>query len=75
MPSDDCPDGYKDRIGIHEVLEMSETIKEMTVRQATSDEVEKQARKEGMTTMFEDGIIKAAQGITTLEEVMRVTTE
>src|SRR3989338_5721524 len=75
VPGGDCPDGYKDSIGIHEVLEMSETIKEMTVRQATSDEVEKQARKEGMTTMFEDGIIKAAQGITTLEEVMRVTTE
>ncbi len=74
-PSDDCPDGYKDRVGIHEVLEMSETIKEMTVRRATSDEVEKQARKEGMTTMFEDGIIKAVQGITTLEEIMRVTSE
>ncbi|QQG45981.1 MAG: Flp pilus assembly complex ATPase component TadA [Candidatus Niyogibacteria bacterium] len=74
-PTADCPDGYKDRIGIHEVLEMSETIKEMTVRQATSDEIAKQARLEGMVTMFEDGIIKAAQGITSLEEIMRVTSE
>ncbi|MEK7567220.1 MAG: GspE/PulE family protein [Patescibacteria group bacterium] len=75
IPNADCPDGYKGRIGIHEVLEMSETIKNMTVRQATSDEIEKQARHEGMVTMFEDGIIKAAQGITSLEEVMRVTSE
>ena len=75
VPSAECPDGYKDRIGIHEVLEMSESIKNMTVRHATSDEVEKQARQEGMVTMFEDGIIKAAQGITSLEEIMRVTSE
>lgn len=74
-PAPDCPDGYKDRIGIHEVLEMSETIKEMTVRRATSDEIEKQARSEGMVTMFEDGIIKAAQGITSIEEILRVTSE
>lgn len=75
IPSADCPDGYKDRVGIHEVLEMSETIKEMTVRMATSDEIERQARKEGMVTMFEDGIIKAAQGITSVEEILRVTSE
>ncbi|MBI2507071.1 MAG: type II/IV secretion system protein [Candidatus Niyogibacteria bacterium] len=74
-PSADCPDGYKDRIGIHEVLEMTETIKEMTTKHATSDEIENQARREGMVTMFEDGIIKATQGITSLEEIMRVTSE
>ena len=74
-PSADCPDGYKSRIGIHEVLEMSETIKDMTTRRLTSDEIEKQAKKEGMVTMFEDGIIKAAQGITSIEEIMRVTSE
>lgn len=74
-PSPECPDGYKDRIGIHEVLEMSETIKEMTVKRATSDEIERQARSEGMITMFEDGIIKAAQGVTSVEEILRVTSE
>lgn len=71
----DCPDGYRGRIGIHEVLRVTETIKELIVKNATSDEIEKQARKEDMLTMFEDGILKAAQGITTIEEVFRVTRE
>lgn len=74
VASDDCPDGYKDRIGIHEVLEVTESIKNMITERATSDEIEEQAKKEGMTTMFEDGVITAALGITTLEEVLRVTT-
>mgnify|MGYP001579067494 FL=1 len=42
---------------------------------ATSDDIEKQAKKEGMMTMLEDGIIKCVQGITTLEEILRVTNE
>ena len=42
---------------------------------ATSDEIEKQAKKEGMTTMLEDGLIKCVQGITTIEEILRVTSE
>ena len=54
------------------LLRINDIIQEVK-RQISS--IERQARKEGMTTMFEDGIIKAAQGITTLEEVMRVTTE
>jgi len=73
--SPECPDGYKGRIGIHEVLEVTSSIKEMIVKQATSDEIEKRARAEGMITMLEDGFIKAAQGITSIEEVLRVTKE
>jgi len=42
---------------------------------ATSDDLEKRAKEEGMRTMLEDGIIKSAQGITTIEEVLRVTRE
>src|SRR3989338_3480116 len=74
-PSKVCEDGYSGRIGIQEVLKMSETIKHLIVANATSDDIEKQAKKEGMITMFEDGIMKAVQGITSLEEVMRVTKE
>ncbi len=70
-----CPDGYKERIGIFEVLPVTETIKEMIVKQATSDQIQKQAVKEGMRTMVEDGFIKAAQGITSIEEVLRVIIE
>jgi type II secretory ATPase GspE/PulE/Tfp pilus assembly ATPase PilB-like protein len=75
MPEPDSPDGYKGRIGIHEVLEVTETVKNLIMRNATSDAIEEQAKKEGMLTMFEDGILKAAQGITSLEEVFRVTRE
>lgn len=72
---EECPDGYKGRIGIHEVLEMSETIKELVVKNATSDAIEKQAKEEGMLTMLEEGFIRAAQKITSIEEVLRVTSE
>jgi len=68
-------DGYKGRMGIHEVLEMSSTLKEMIMAGKTGDEVATQARKEGMLTMIEDGIFKAAQGQTSIEEVLRVINE
>ncbi len=74
-PSSDCPDGYSDRLGIHEVLQMSSTIKNLVMRNATSDEIESQAKSEGMVTMLEDGIIKCVQGLTTIEEILRVTRE
>jgi len=47
----------------------------MIVQKATSDEIQKQAQKEGMRLMIEDGFIKAAQGITSIEEVLRVIIE
>ena len=68
-------DGYRGRIGIHEVLKMSTTIKELVIKSATSDAIEHQAKAEGMYTMLEDGVFKAAQGITSLEEVLRVVSE
>lgn len=68
-------DGYKGRMGIHEVLEISQTLKDMVMEGKTGDEVEAQARKEGMLTMLEDGIFKAAQGMTSIEEVLRVINE
>ena len=68
-------DGYSGRVGIHEVLRMSATIKELVMRGATSGEIEVQAKKEGMITMIEDGIFKAVQGLTTIEEVFRVVSE
>ena len=68
-------DGYKGRMGIHEVLEVSPTIKEMVMSEKTGDDIEKQARKEGMLTMMEDGIYKAARGLTSIEEVLRVVNE
>ena len=68
-------DGYKGRSGIHEVLEMSPSIKDMVMAGKTGDDIQAQAIKEGMLTMIEDGIFKAAQGVTTIEEVLRVINE
>jgi type IV pilus assembly protein PilB len=62
-------------MGIHEVFEMSATIKDMIMSRKTGDELEVQARKEGMLTMMEDGIYKAAKGLTSIEEVLRVISE
>lgn len=73
--SPDHPEGFGGRIGIYEVLPVTSTIKELVMKNATGDEIQKQARTEGMLTMAEDGIFKAVQGITTIEEVLRVISE
>lgn len=73
--TNETEDGYHGRIGIHEVLRMTPTVKELVVKGGTSDEIEAQARKEGMMTMIEDGIFKAVQGYTTIEEILRVVSE
>ena len=69
------PSGYAGRKGIYEVLPVTASIKELIMKNTGGDEIEKQARSEGMLTMSEDGIFKAAQGLTTIEEVLRVITE
>ncbi|MCA9376205.1 MAG: type II/IV secretion system protein [Candidatus Doudnabacteria bacterium] len=69
-----CGDsGYKGRIGIYEVLEMDEDMKDLVTREATSEEIQEAALKKGMITMIEDGFIKIVTGVTTLEEILRVT--
>jgi type IV pilus assembly protein PilB len=68
-------EGYRGRVGIYEVLEVTEAIQKVILANSTADEIEKVAKSEGMHNMMTDGIIKAIQGITTIEEVMRVTKE
>jgi type IV pilus assembly protein PilB len=67
--------GYKGRIVIAEVLRMSQPIKDLVIKGASTDEIEIEAKKEGMLSMIEDGIFKAVQGLTTIEEVLRVISE
>ncbi|MDD4989811.1 MAG: ATPase, T2SS/T4P/T4SS family [Candidatus Pacebacteria bacterium] len=74
-PSKEAPEGYKGRVGIYEVLQITEAIKELLQKGATSDEIQRQAQQQGMKLMFEDGFAKAARGQTSLEEILRVTTE
>jgi type IV pilus assembly protein PilB len=73
--SSECEDGYNGRIGIYEVLKITPSIKDLVMKKATADEIQAQAVKEGMLTMMEDGIFKAVQGVTTVEEVLRVISE
>jgi type IV pilus assembly protein PilB len=74
-PTKKCPEGYKGRVGIFEVLPVTESIKKLIVEQAASDQIQFQAQKEGMRTMIEDGFVKAAQGMTSIEEILRVIIE
>ena len=71
----ECEDGYGGRIGIHEVMHITSSLRELIMKDATSESIEKQARAEGMLTMTEDGIFKAVQGVTSIEEVLRVISE
>jgi len=67
--------GYKGRILIDEILEVSEELKRVVVANPTIDEIKRVAKKQGMLTMEQDGIIKALEKETTLEEIVRVTRE
>ena len=73
--SDSCPKGYKGRIGIFEVLEITQEIREMITSSASIDQIQEKAVSNGMITMLEDGFIKAAQGLTSVEEVLRASRE
>ncbi|MEK9143134.1 MAG: GspE/PulE family protein [Patescibacteria group bacterium] len=65
--------GYRGRIGIFEVINMSENIKKRIIDKNDSDVIAKEAIAEGMTTMLDDGLDKVVCGFTTIEEVLRVT--
>jgi type IV pilus assembly protein PilB len=67
--------GYSGRIGIYEILPITEAMKDLVVKESSGSAIKEQAQKEGMRTMVEDGFIKAAKGLTSIEEVLRVITE
>jgi type IV pilus assembly protein PilB len=65
--------GYRGRVGIYSVMSLSERLKQMTVARAPETEIAAVAREEGMLTLREDGVVKIRAGVTSLEEVLRVT--
>ena len=67
--------GYKGRVGIYEILEITSDIGELISKRVTTDQLKEAAEKQGMLTILEDGFIKAKQGVTTIEEVLRVSKE
>jgi len=71
---DQClSNGYKGRIGICEVLTMSPAIRDMILKKGKESEIKELARKEGMRTLREDGLLRVLAGVTRLEEILRVT--
>lgn len=69
------PRGYSGRAGIYEVMDVTEQIEELIVARATTTQIQNVAVSQGMITMRQDGYLKALQGITTIEEVNRVTAD
>jgi len=67
--------GYRGRMGIYEVLTNSQAVQQLIISTAPSDKIEGQAVSEGMVTMQTDGLVKALRGLTTIEEILRVTAE
>ncbi len=70
-----CTDGYSGRIGIYEVLTMSDTIESLTISKQPAAAIGAAAQQEGMITLRQDGILKALKGITSIDEVWRVTSQ
>lgn len=68
----DAPGGFKGRMGLYEVFNISEEIQNLIINHATSSEIQKVAQEQGMLTMRQDGYLKALAGLTTIAEVNRV---
>jgi len=74
-PQDPAPRGYSGRAGLYEVMDVTEEIQQLIISHATSSEIQRKAQEQGMVTMRQDGYLKVLQGITTIEEVNRVTSD
>jgi len=75
VPTEENPNGYRGRTSILELLTMSDPIRRLIMKHATAGEIQDQAVAEGMRTMYLDGLNKCLKGVTTLDEVLRVTQE
>jgi len=75
VPSEENPTGYRGRTSILELLTMSDPLRRLIMQHATSGDIEERAIAEGMRTMYLDGLAKCLRGVTTLDEVLRVTQE
>ena len=73
--SADAPGGYRGRLGLYEVFEITDSIQSLILKQATSAQIQRAAQDEGMVTMRQDGYLKALDGRTTIQEINRVAAE
>jgi type II secretory ATPase GspE/PulE/Tfp pilus assembly ATPase PilB-like protein len=67
--------GFLGRVGIYEVMSITESIQKLILQRSDSSTIETQAKSEGMITMKQDGYLKALQGVTTIDEILRVAQE
>jgi general secretion pathway protein E len=74
-PSAENPRGFRGRLAIIEQLTMNDALRRLLMQHADASDIERAARASGMRTMYEDGLRKALAGLTTVEEVLRVTQE
>ncbi|MFZ2146780.1 MAG: hypothetical protein WAV28_06120, partial [Sedimentisphaerales bacterium] len=71
---DDCRgSGYAGRVGIYELLVIDEAFRDMINRDSSVNNMRRMFRENGQGTLFDDGLVKVKQGLTTIEEVLRVT--
>ena len=70
---DKCSGGYKGRVGIYEVVKITPTISELIMKEATSIEIARAAQEEGFNNLRQSALVKAIEGVTSLQEVERVT--
>jgi len=68
-----CQSGYRGRIGVFEFLPLSDKIRQLILERVTAQQIHRAGAEEGMCSMYEDGLAKAVQGVTSIEEVLRVT--
>ncbi len=73
VPSEELPTGYHGRQAIVELVRMSDGLRRLVMQHATSGDIQELAVTEGMRTMYQDGLLKCLAGVTTVEEVLRVT--
>jgi type IV pilus assembly protein PilB len=73
---DECAgSGYKGRAGVHELLVMTDEVRRMILERTSTGDLKKLALAQGLKTLYHDGLVKVAQGVTTLEEVLRVAVD
>ena len=70
---DECTGGYRGRTGVFQVMPVTEAISDMIISGASQDHIEKQAALDGVLTLRQSGLNKVRAGVTSLEEVLRVT--
>ena len=70
-----CVNGFVGRVAVFELLAMTNSLAGIILKEPSEEKILEEAKKQGMTTMKQDGILKALEGITTIEEVLRVSDE